>query len=190
MMDNVRANIDSHLQAVRGLTNDHLAVIVGIAASIVRSIGAGGKVMIAGNGGSAADAQHIAGELVGRLIYDRRPLPAIALSTDTSVLTSVANDYGFDDVFVRQVEALIRDNDIFWGLSTSGNSTNIIAAADVANRRNAVVIAFTGAAGGELAARADLCFKSPAERTDRIQEIHVLAYHIVCQLVEESLCPR
>jgi D-sedoheptulose 7-phosphate isomerase len=190
MIDQLRANIDAHIQAVQQLTSDHIETIVRIADAIVSSINSGGKLMLAGNGGSAADAQHIAGEFIGRFLYDRRPLPAIALSTDTSVLTCVGNDYSYDDVFARQVEALGCDGDVFWGLSTSGNSANVVAAAEAAKRRGATVVGFTGRKGGKLAKIADLCLAVPADRTDRIQELHMLAYHLVCQLSEEKLCPR
>lgn len=190
MIDQIRTNIEAHLQTVQQFTADHIEKIARIAETIVSSIDSAGKVLIAGNGGSAADAQHIAGEFVGRFMYDRRPLPAIALSTDTSILTCIANDYSFDDVFVRQVEALVRSGDVFWGLSTSGNSVNIIAAAEVAKQNGATVVAFTGQTGGKLAKIADTHLAVPADRTDRIQELHMLAYHIICQLVEARLCPR
>lgn len=190
MTEQIKGLVDRHLQTVRDLTDEHLTMIEHIAGVIVESIRAGGKVLVAGNGGSAADAQHIAGEFVGRLLYDRRALPAIALSTDSSVLTCVGNDYGFDDIFLRQVQALISEKDVFWGLSTSGGSTNIVAAAEAAKQRGATVVAFTGSSGGLLAKLANRCLTAPADRTDRIQEIHMLAYHIVCQRVEETLCPR
>jgi len=188
MIDKVKACIEDHRRTAEKL-EDQADKIAEIADAIVTSITDGGKVLIAGNGGSAADAQHIAGELVGRFLYDRRPLPAMALSTDTSVLTCVANDYGFDQIFVRQVEAHIREGDVFWGLSTSGRSANVVAAAEVAKARGATVISFTGRHEADLGRIAQINLAVPADRTDRIQEAHVLAYHIVCQLVEEKLCP-
>jgi len=190
MLDKIRANLEDHRRTVEMLTNEHVAVISRMSEMIAESLGKGGKLLLAGNGGSAADAQHVAGEFVGRLVYDRRPLPAIALSTDTSVLTCVGNDYGFDDVFLRQTEALAAEGDVFWGFSTSGQSGNVVAAAKAAKAKGARVLAFTGEKGGALAEVADVTFRSPASRTMRIQEVHMLAYHIICQLVEESLCPR
>jgi D-sedoheptulose 7-phosphate isomerase len=186
----IRNNIDTHLQAVQKLTDAHIASIQAAADTIAASLKAGGKVMIAGNGGSASDAQHIAGEFIGRFLYDRRPLAAIALNTDTAVLTCVGNDYSYDDVYLRQVLALANPGDVFWGLSTSGNSRNILAAAEATKQKGGKVVAFVGGTGGKLLALADVCFVAPADRTNRIQEVHALAYHIVCQLVEETLCPK
>ena len=190
MIEKIQANIEEHRQVIGQLTDEHFETIAEIAEAIVRSVQAGGKVLLAGNGGSAADAQHVAGEFIGRFLYDRRPLPAIALSSDTSVLTCVGNDYGFDQVFVRQVDALVRPGDVFWGFSTSGNSPNVVEAAKRAKACGAVVAAFTGRGGGKLGGVADLCLAVPADRTNRIQEAHMLAYHIICQLIEEKLCPR
>lgn len=188
MTNKIKANIGAHQQVVEALLENGTEMISKIASCIADAIGAGGKVLIAGNGGSAADAQHIAGELVGRFLCDRRPFPAVALSTDTSVITSVANDYDFDHVFVRQVDALTSPGDVFWTLSTSGNSPNVVLAAESAKKRGATVIAFTGRDGGRLGKLADLTLAVPADRTDRIQEAHMIAYHIICELVEESLC--
>ncbi len=190
MIEKIKANIDEHKQTIDQLTDEHINTIADIANAIIKSLQAGGKLLLAGNGGSAADAQHVAGEFIGRLIYDRRPLPAITLSADTSVMTCVANDYDFDQVFVRQIEALASPGDVFWAFSTSGNSANVVKAAEAARKRNVTVVAFTGSGGGELARIADVCLAVPAEKNVRIQEAHTLAYHIVCQLVEETLCPK
>ena len=190
MIDKIRANIEEHQRAVSQLSEAHLQAIQAVADAIVRSVRAGGKILLAGNGGSAADAQHVAGEFIGRFLYDRRPLPAIALSTDTSVLTCVGNDYGYDDVFLRQVQALAGPHDVFWGFSTSGRSANVISAAKAAKTQGATVVAFTGRNAGPLGELAAVCFEAPADRTNRIQELHALGYHIVCQLMEEQLCPR
>lgn len=171
-------------------TEETAGILTEISSVIVNSINRGGKILIAGNGGSASDAQHIAGEFVGRFLYDRKPLPAIAMSTDSSVLTCVGNDYSFDDIFLRQVQALASDNDIFWGISTSGNSKNIILAAESAKKIGAKIIGFTGQDGGRLKGLSDYCFCAPADRTNRIQEAHILAYHIICELMEAALCPR
>lgn len=147
---------------------------------------AGGKVLICGNGGSAADAQHIAAELVGRFRRSRAALPAIALTTDTSTLTAVANDLAFEQVFARQVEALARRGDVLWGLSTSGQSPNVLAAARAARTCGCRVIGFTGAGGGALAELCDVVFRAPHAASDRIQEAHQLAYHYVCERVEAA----
>ena len=157
---------------------------------LVRTFDAGGRVYVCGNGGSAADAQHIAAELIGRFRRERPPLPCVALTTDTSVLTAWGNDYSFEDVFARQVEGLGAPGDVLWALSTSGRSRNILAAADAARQRGMKVVAMTGSAGGPLAERADVCFRAPAERTDLVQQLHQLAYHAVCEIVEEHFAPH
>ena len=161
-----------------------------IAARIEAALRAGNKVLIAGNGGSAADAQHIAGELLSRLYYDRAPLPAVALTTDSSVLTAVANDYGYEHVFARQVAGLGREGDVLLALSTSGRSPNILAAIRAARMARLTVIGFTGAGGGEMAESCDLCLRAPSDSTPIIQQIHIVVGHIVCALVEQRLFPR
>ena len=190
-MERIRANVIEHQEVIAALLNDTtFNTLKQIADAIVKSLAGSGKVLLAGNGGSAADAQHIAGEFIGRYLYDRRPLPAVALSTDSSVLTCVGNDYCYDDIFVRQVQALARSGDVFWGLSTSGNSTNVIRAAEAAKKLGAVVIGFAGQSGGKLKPVCDLCFCAPHTRANRVQEAHMLAYHIVCELMEAGLCPK
>jgi D-sedoheptulose 7-phosphate isomerase len=151
---------------------------------VTETFEAGGALYLCGNGGSAADAQHIAGEFVGRFQSERRALPAVALSTDTSVLTCLANDYDYERVFARQVEALVQPGDILWAFSTSGASPNVLKAVDAARDRGARVVAFTGRKDSPLEDRADLCLCADAPRTARSQEIHQLAYHIICDLVE------
>ena len=155
---------------------------------LIKICKSGGKVILFGNGGSAADAQHIAGELVGRFMKERKAIPAISLSTDTSVLTALANDYGYDAVFARQVEALVSKKDIVIGFSTSGNSPNVIKAIEKANQIGAKTIAFTGKSGGKLDDIVDICIKIPSDKTYRIQECHITIGHILCDLVESSLC--
>ena len=147
---------------------------------------AGGKVILFGNGGSAADAQHIAAELVGRFKLDRRPLPAIALTTNTSTLTAVANDCGYEAVFSRQIEALVKKKDVVIGISTSGNSPNVIEAIIMAKLKGAKTIGLTGCNGGKLAEVADLVLAVPSDSTPRIQEAHITIGHIVCELVERE----
>ncbi len=178
--------IETHKKMTAAIRDDGVGVIAAIAEAITGSLEAGGTVYICGNGGSAADAQHIAGELVGRFCRERKALPAVAFSTDTSVLTCIANDYAYDRVFARQAEALVRENDVLWAFSTSGTSANVIAAAGIAKTRGAAVIAFTGKANSELEQMADLCFCADSESTARSQEIHQLAYHIICDLVERN----
>ena len=150
----------------------------------------GKKLLFCGNGGSAADAQHWAGELVSRFYYDRPGLPAIALTTDTSILTAIGNDYGYDYTFARQVEALGRRGDVLVVISTSGNSPNILRAAQAAKDRGLSVIGFTGQSGGKLAPLSDLCFCIPSDETPRIQEGHEFIGHLLCALIEEGMYPR
>lgn len=164
--------------------------IVGAVELCVESLRAGGKVMFAGNGGSAADAQHWAGELVSRFYYDRPGLAAIALTTDSSILTAIGNDYGYDYTFARQVEALGRTGDVLVAISTSGNSPNIIRAAEAARARGVTVIGFTGEGGGKLAPLSDICFRVPSTETPRIQEGHEFIGHLLCALVEAEMHPR
>ena len=147
----------------------------------------GHKLLLAGNGGSAADAQHLAGEMLSRLNYDRAPAAAIALTTDTSVLTAIGNDYGFEQIFERQVRGLATKGDALIALSTSGNSKNVLRALDAARETGVVRIGFTGAKGGEMQSRCDFLLRAPSERTAIVQQIHIVAAHIVCGLVERRL---
>jgi D-sedoheptulose 7-phosphate isomerase len=147
----------------------------------------GNKLLFAGNGGSAADAQHWAGELVSRFYFDRPGLPAIALTTDTSILTAIGNDYGYDYVFARQVEALGKPGDVLFAISTSGNSANILRAVDAAKKTQVQVIGFTGESGGKLAPLCDLCFCIPSKETPRIQEGHEFLGHLLCSLIEHDI---
>jgi len=178
MIDQVRA-------AIAKLDEPARETIDRIARLLIESFRSGRRVYVCGNGGSAADAQHIAGELAGRFRRERRALACVALTTDTSVLTAVGNDYDFEQVFSRQVEALGGEGDVLWALSTSGNSPNVLAAAEAARQRGMHVVAMTGSGGGKLAGMAEVCFRAPAERTDLIQQLHQLAYHVVCELVDE-----
>jgi D-sedoheptulose 7-phosphate isomerase len=158
-----------------------------IAEAIAVSLRAGGKLLLAGNGGSAADAQHIAAELVGRLNFDRAPLPAIALTTDTSALTAIGNDYGFEAVFERQLRALGRAGDVFIGISTSGRSPNIMAALKAARELKIVAVGFTGGKGAPMNALCDVRLAAPSEETALIQQIHMVAAHAICGLVERQM---
>jgi len=154
---------------------------------IIKAYRAGGKVVLFGNGGSAADAQHIASELVGRFLLPRKALPAIALTTNTSTLTAVANDYGYEMVFSRQVEALVDEKDVVIGISTSGNSPNVIEGIKAAKMKGAKTIGLTGGNGGNLAEVADLVFIVPSDNLTRMQEAHITIGHIICELAEKEL---
>jgi D-sedoheptulose 7-phosphate isomerase len=160
------------------------------ASRVVDSLRAGGKLMVCGNGGSAADAQHWAGELVSRFHYDRPGLPAIALTTDTSILTAIGNDYGYERLFARQVEALGRPGDVLFAISTSGKSPNILAALKAAKERQIVTVGFTGASGGTMRELCDLCLRVPSDSTPRIQEGHEVLGHAICAMVEAAIFPQ
>jgi D-sedoheptulose 7-phosphate isomerase len=177
--------IDAHLEVARALTAS-VSLLEEIARRIVHTFSSGGRLYLVGNGGSAADAQHIAAEFVGRFKLDRRPLPAIALTTDTSGLTAIGNDLGAEVIFARQVEGLVNEKDIVWALSVSGRSPNIIAAVQAARRRGATVIGFTSTSGDALAELADCCLQVSHTDSDRVQEVHVLAYHLICERVEAA----
>jgi D-sedoheptulose 7-phosphate isomerase len=178
--------IETHKKMTADFEKDSIETIAAIAEAITTALQQDGTVYLCGNGGSAADAQHIAGELVGRFARERKPLAAVAFSTDTSVLTCIANDYSYEQVFARQAEALVRKDDILWAFSTSGTSANVIAAARIAKEKGARIVAFTGKSGSKLEQMADICFCADAESTARSQEIHQLAYHIICDLVERD----
>ncbi len=156
------------------------------AAAIVASLRSGGKLLVFGNGGSAADAQHLAAELVGRFQREREGLAAVALTTDTSVLTSVGNDYGFDRLFARQVEALGRRGDVALGITTSGASPNVMAGMDAARARGVITVALTGRDGGAIGRAAEIHVNVPSESTPRVQEVHRTLLHVLCDLVERS----
>lgn len=162
-------------------------LLVEVAMQIVKTLRAGGKVLFCGNGGSAADAQHLAAEFTGRYLKERRALPALALSTNTSSVTAIGNDYGFDLVFARQLEALGKEGDVVVGISTSGTSRNVIRAFEAAKSKSIYIVALTGASGGPMKKIADCAICVPSDETPRIQECHILAGHIICEIVEETL---
>ncbi len=166
---------------------DHLELVVEAATAIVATFRAGGKVLLFGNGGSAADAQHIAAELVNRFLLDRPALPAIALTTDSSILTSVSNDRDYAEVFARQVEALGRSGDVAIGISTSGRSASVVRGIEAASSARICTMAFTGGDGGKLAGLVDYAFVVPSRSTARIQEVHATLGHALCELVETEL---
>lgn len=190
--DFVRAEFDKALDNFQRMAADdalrgQIAQAVAICVDALRD---GRKVLFAGNGGSAADAQHWAGELVSRFYYDRPGLPAIALTTDTSILTAIGNDYGYDYTFARQIEALGQAGDVFVAISTSGRSKNILRALDACEQKGVRVIGFTGAGGGDMASRCEVCFRIPSDETPRIQEGHEFIGHLVCALIESEIFPR
>ena len=154
---------------------------------VIECLKKGGKILICGNGGSAADAQHIAAEFVGRFKLERIALPAIALTVNTSILTAIANDYGYEEIFKRQLEALAKKNDILLGISTSGNSPNVIKAIKTAKKLGLATIALSGSGGGQLSKSAAFCITVPSKNTARIQESHIAIAHIICELAENML---
>jgi D-sedoheptulose 7-phosphate isomerase len=184
--DPIGAALRDHIELIRGLDGLRPS-IEAFATEVWATIERRGRVLFVGNGGSAADSQHLAAELVGRFERERGGLPAIALTTDTAVLTSVANDYGFETVFARQVEALGRPGDLLVGLSTSGNSANVLRALECAGRLGLFRVGLTGAGGGKLRECCELWLGVPSRNTARIQEAHMLIGHIVCDLVERRV---
>ncbi|ARJ56748.1 SIS domain-containing protein [Campylobacter cuniculorum] len=170
------------------LKNENLLLLIEkVALECVKAYKQGNKTLLAGNGGSAADAQHLAGEFVSRFYFDRPGIASIALTTDTSILTAIGNDYGYEKVFARQVQAQGVKGDIFIGISTSGNSLNILEALKICKEKGIVSVGFTGESGGKMAELCDYCIKVPSKETPRIQESHILIGHILCAIVEETL---
>ena len=187
MIDAIRKLFDDSVSTARA-AREHLAGPIAQAVKIiVDAYRAGGGIFLFGNGGSAADAQHVAGEMVGRFLAERRALKAEALSTNTSVLTGLANDYGYETVFARQLEANASAKDVAIGLSTSGDSLNVVAGLAKARQIGMKTIAMTGAGGGRCAEFADVLLDAPSEHTPRIQETHMIAYHAICELVEKAV---
>ena len=160
------------------------ALLEGVVGTMHECLRTGRKILACGNGGSATDAQHLVAELVGRFREERRALPAIALTADTAILTAVGNDYGYERVFARQVEALAQAGDVLLAFSTSGNSPNVVQAAQTARRLGCIVVAFTGARGGELAGHADMLVKAPSNTVARVQEVHTLCSHAICDALD------
>lgn len=181
--------IAEHLNVIRALPAQQ-PMLERIAAEMTRAVSGGGKVLWFGNGGSAADAQHLAAEFVGRFRRERRALASIALTTDTSVLTSIGNDYGYEYVFRRQVEALCAPGDVVVGISTSGNSRNVCLGLEAAKALGAFTVAFTGQGGGAMAGMADAALCIASKDTARIQEGHILCGHMLCDWVEIAVCER
>ncbi len=182
--ERIREANDLGARMLEGALTDQIA---SVATAILDSYRSGGKAIFCGNGGSAADAQHLAGEFLGRYLRDRRSLPAVALADGISTVTAIGNDYGFDQIFARQLEGIARSGDVLVGLSTSGRSENVLAAVDRAGELGVLTVGMTGADGGSLAERCDLCLRVPSDETPRVQEAHMLIGHALCEFVEREL---
>jgi D-sedoheptulose 7-phosphate isomerase len=191
MLEIVKAQVEASIKAKQAILDDAtlLEQISRVASIITNAYKNGKKTLLAGNGGSAADAQHIAGEFVARFYFDRPGLPSIALTTDSSVVTAIGNDYGYEMLFARQVQALGNEGDVFIGISTSGNSPNVLKALDSCKEKGIFSVGLTGISGGKMADKCDICIKVPSNDTPRIQEAHILIGHIICQIVEAELFP-
>jgi len=187
MEDHIVKIFKESIRVKEAFVNENLSKLVNVAEAIIAALKAGNKILIFGNGGSAADAQHIAAEFVNRFVIERPPLPAIALTTDTSIITSIGNDYDFSEIFSKQIRAIGQSGDIAWGISTSGNSANVLKGLEVAKKMGLVTIAFTGKDGGNVAKIADLSVNVSSSVTARVQEVHITAGHAICDLVDVKL---
>ena len=187
--ERARRRAAEHVALIETMLDDQafLTTLEKVATETGRVMAAGGKLLLFGNGGSAADAQHIAAELVGRFRRERKGLPAVALTVNTSALTAIANDHGFERVFARQVEALALSGDLAIGISTSGNSPSVLNAVDAAKSAGILTVGLTGRTGGDLRNRVDYCLQVPSESTPRVQEAHIFIGHVLCEWIEESL---
>jgi D-sedoheptulose 7-phosphate isomerase len=190
MIDAVLGALDEHQLVIDRLRAGGAHAIVEASEMCIRCLRSGGTLLLCGNGGSAADAQHLAAEFTGRYLRRRDAWPAIALSTNTSAVTAIGNDYGFEEVFARQVAAYGRPGDVLVAISTSGASPNVVRAAEVARERGLKVIAMTGGSGGKMRDLADIHLNVPSNSTPRIQESHILVGHVLCALVEDALCEK
>lgn len=187
-MENIlRRSLADSIAAKQDFYRDHRQQLFLLVDWVIDCFRSGNKLMICGNGGSAADAQHLAAEFVNRFLINRAPLPALALTTDTSILTSVGNDFSYDDIFAKQVEALGKSGDILLGISTSGNSPNVVRAFDAAKKIGVRTVVLTGGSGGRLAGEAELVLTVPSAKTPHIQEAHLWIEHMLCWLVDERL---
>lgn len=187
MKDEIEKSLNESISVKSEVLSNSVGTITKIATMAVDALRDGHSLYFMGNGGSAADAQHISGELVGRYKKDRKSLPALALTTDTSVLTAISNDFGYEYCFEKQVEAFVKNGDVVFGLSTSGNSTNIINALKLAGKIGAKTIGFTGRDGGKIKDIVDVCLMVPSSETPRIQECHITVGHILCSIIENEL---
>lgn len=192
MRDAVAKQIQTSVSVLSAMIADGrlLSVVSDVASACIRALRAGNKLLFMGNGGSAADSQHLAGEMVSRFAYDRPGLPAFALTTDTSVLTAIGNDYGYDRLFARQVEAVGRQGDLLFGISTSGRSPNVLAALEKAREMEIITVGMTGNRRAPITQMTDYCIEVPSDCTPNIQEGHIVIGHIICGLIEREMFPR
>jgi len=177
-------------QNKENFVNENLTRIVAVVEAVTAALKAGNKILLFGNGGSAADAQHLAAEFVNRFVIERPPLPAIALTTDTSIITSIGNDYDFSDIFSKQIRAIGQKGDIAWGMSTSGASANVIKALEIAKKMGMITIGLTGRDGGDVARMVDYALNVSSTSTPRIQEVHITVGHVICEMVDFKLFQR
>lgn len=190
MEDHIVRSFKESCQLKDIFVNENLVKIVQVVEAFTAALKRGNKILIFGNGGSAADSQHLAAEFVNRFLIERPPLPAIALSTDSSVLTSIGNDYGFSEIFSKQIRAIGKEGDIAWGISTSGSSPNVVKAFETAKKMGLVTIGLTGKDGGVLAGIADYSLNVSSHSTPRIQEVHITVGHVICEMVDFKLFQR
>jgi len=189
MKDVIKSHIQTHIEVVQKLAAE-TPDLEGVAALCIAALGNGNKLLVAGNGGSVADAHHFAAELVGRFKKERRALPALALDANPSAVTAIANDYAFAKVYARQIEALGKEGDVFFGISTSGNSENILEAIQAAKTAGCKIVGLTGQSGGKMAGLCDFLINIPSEDTPRIQEMHALVIHTLSDLIESEMFPQ
>jgi len=195
-MSNLRTDFSKQIVAIlnesievkKRISDTHISVLNDIIQLLIQSLSNGKKVILFGNGGSAADCQHIAAELVSKFARDRKALPAVALTTDTSIMTSIGNDYGFEEIFAKQVEALGQKGDVAIAISTSGNSANVLKAVRMAKEKGLSTIGLSGQNGGKLKELVDVCLQAPSQNTARIQEVHITVAHAFCDILEKALC--
>jgi len=189
MRERIRNYFAEHNNVIAQVTTDLLPALEEVSVRITECLASGHKLLVMGNGGSAADAQHLAAELVGRFVTERQALPAIALTTDSSILTAVGNDYGFNEIFQRQVRALARSGDVVLGISTSGNSSNVLKGIVAAKESGCVSVGLLGCDGGKIAPAVDLALTVPSKITSHVQEAHIVMIHMLCLLIDEAFAP-
>ena len=190
MEDHIVKICKDSIEITEAFVNENLERIVRVIEAVTSALKAGNKILLFGNGGSAADAQHIAAEFVNRFLIERPPLPAIALTTDTSVITSIGNDYDFSEIFSKQIRAIGQAGDIAWGISTSGTSANVVKGLETAKKLGMITVGFTGRDGGDMARIADHVLNVASSSVPRIQEVHIIAGHMICEMVDFKLFQR
>ena len=187
MEDHIIKTFKESIRVKDTFINENLSKMVNVIEALTAALKAGNKILLFGNGGSAADAQHIAAEFVNRFVIERPPLPAIALTTDTSVITSIGNDYDFSEIFSKQIRAIGQAGDVAWGISTSGSSPNIIKAMEAAKKIGMITIGMTGKDGGEIAKMVDYSLNVSSNSTPRVQEVHITVGHVICEMIDYKL---